>query len=241
MKKNVHGPLSKSNNTPVIALNYEPPRDNGLNIIYNDQHLIVVSKPSGLLSVPGNRDDLKDSLETRVRKQFPNATTVHRLDRGTSGVFIMALNKQAHRSLGLQFEKRQTEKTYLAVTEGLVAENSGKIDKPMRTDWYNRPTQMIDSYFGKEAVTYWSVKKRMVDTTLMELKPVTGRSHQIRVHMQWLGHPILGDDFYATSERSHHTKRLMLHAAKLVLKHPDSGKLMIFSDPIDWNEDSEKI
>ena len=228
MRKGVHGPLAQSGNTPPPELLYRPPPDNGLNILYADDDILVLSKPSGLLSVPGNKPNLQDCMETRARAQYPSATTVHRLDRPTSGVFLMALNRESHRRLGIQFEKRKTAKTYKAIVSGVVNENRGRIDQAIRTDWYNRPKQMIDNCMGREAITDWRVLKRLENKTLLELKPVTGRSHQLRVHLQWLGYPIIGDEFYAPSNAQ--DKRLMLHAEELEIFHPATNERVTFSD-----------
>ncbi len=198
--------------------------------MYVDDDILVLSKPSGLLSVPGNRPELRDCLETRAQAVHPIATTVHRLDRGTSGVCVMALNARAHRKLGMQFETRRTTKVYKALVSGKVAADEGVIDLPLRTDWYNRPKQMVDRCLGREAVTRWKVKKRFEDRTLMRLMPETGRSHQLRVHMQSLGHPILGDEFYASEDVVNLAGRLMLHAEELTIRHPGTNEFSIFTD-----------
>lgn len=231
MRKGYHGPLAKSKNTPPPEFTYTPPPDNGLDIIHADDDVLVLSKPANLLSVPGNQEGHADCLETRALNEFPSARVVHRLDRGTSGIFIMALNPQAHRHLGLQFEKRQTQKTYIAEVIGIVKEDQGHIDLPMRTDWYNRPKQMIDTYFGREAITDWKVISRSEETTRLELHPRTGRSHQLRVHLQELGHPILGDSFYAPDHAVAMSERLLLHAERLEVFHPKNGNRVTFKDP----------
>lgn len=231
MRKGYHGPLAKSKNTPPPEFTYAPPPDDGLNIIHADDDILVLSKPANLLSVPGNKEDHADCLETRALKEFPSARVVHRLDRGTSGIFIMALNPQAHRHLGLQFEKRQTQKTYVAEVIGIVENDHGHIDLPMRTDWYNRPKQMVDTYFGREAITDWKVISRGDNTTRLELHPKTGRSHQLRVHLQELGHPILGDSFYAPPHAVAMSERLLLHAERLEVHHPKNGDRVTFKDP----------
>lgn len=230
MRKGVQGPLARSGNTPPPGLIYEPPPNDGLNVLYSDNDILVLSKPAGLLSVPGNKPHLQDCLESRVQAEFPTATTVHRLDRGTSGVSIFALTPEAHRYLGLQFEKRKTTKTYIALVMGTVERENGTIELPLRTDWYNRPKQMVDVCLGREAITHWKVADRGLDFTRMELNPVTGRSHQLRVHMQSIGHPILGDDFYSSLEGAAKHSRLMLHAKRLQLTHPIKGEKMCFED-----------
>ena len=231
MRKGFHGPLAKSKNSPPPKFTYSPPSDDGLNIVHVDDDILVLSKPANLLSVPGKTEDHADCLETRALSEFPTATVVHRLDRGTSGIFIMALNAKAHRHLGLQFEKRQTAKTYIAEVIGVVEKDEGIINLPMRTDWYNRPKQMVDTYFGREAITEWKVVLRGSETTRMELHPKTGRSHQLRVHLQELGHPILGDSFYAPPHAVAMSKRLLLHAQTLELFHPSNGERMSFTSP----------
>lgn len=227
----MQGPLAKSKNTPPSALAYNPPAKSPPVILYVDEDIIVLSKPSGLLSVPGKPELHRDSLETRIREDYPAARTVHRLDRGTSGVFIMALNANAHRHLGRQFEKRQTAKTYIALVDGQVAEECGIIDLALRTDWYNRPKQMVDKCLGREAVTRWKILERYDSSSRIELKPETGRSHQLRVHMMEMGHPVLGDTFYGPSQSARKTGRLMLHAETLEIFHPATGKIKRFCDP----------
>ncbi len=234
MKRGVHGPLARSENSPPPKLVYEPPADNGLDIIHQDDDILVLGKPAGLLSVPGNRPDLQDSIETRAQARFPTATTVHRLDRPTSGVFLMALNARAHRIIGRQFEQRRTAKSYCAVVDGVVDDENGVIDQPLRTDWYNRPKQMVDACLGREAITKWHVCQRYSDRTRLNLEPVTGRSHQLRVHLQWLGHPILGDEFYAPFSAQQKSGRLMLHAQFLEIRHPGTNERTRFVSPCDF-------
>jgi len=231
MRKGFQGPLAKSKNSAPPEFTYSPPPDEGLNIVHVDDDVLVLSKPANLLSVSGKLESHSDCLEARALKEFPNAKVVHRLDRGTSGIFIMALNPNAHRHLGLQFEKRKTQKTYIAEVIGLVEKTEGTIDLPMRTDWYNRPKQMVDTYFGREAITNWKVLTRGEQTTRLELYPKTGRSHQLRVHLQELGHPILGDSFYAPDHAVAMSKRLLLHAQTLEIHHPKNGERMRFIDP----------
>ncbi len=231
MRKGFQGPLARSRNTPPPKFTYTPPAHLGLDILHTDDDILVLSKPANLLSVPGKLVGHEDCLETRARNEFPSARVVHRLDRGTSGIFIMALNPHSHRHLGLQFERRKTEKTYIAEVIGVVKENEGRIDLPMRTDWYNRPKQMVDTYFGREAITFWTVISRGKETTRLKLIPKTGRSHQLRVHLQEMGHPILGDSFYAPDHAVAMSDRLMLHAEKLELHHPKNGEWVSFSAP----------
>ena len=231
MRKGFQGPLARSKNTPPPEFHYDPPSDNGLNILHQDNEILVVSKPTGLLSVPGKSVEHFDSMETRVQHRFPTAGIVHRLDRGTSGVFIFALTPKSHRHLGLQFERRRVKKTYTALVFGTVEADQGKIELSLRTDWYNRPKQVADSYFGREAITRWEVIDRHSGFTRIRLWPETGRSHQLRVHMQELGHPILGDSFYGSDEVCQMAERLMLHAESIELHHPKNGERTEFTDP----------
>lgn len=201
---------------------YAPP-DGPLDILHDDHEVVVVNKPSGLLSVPGKGEHLADCLMARVAAVFPQALLVHRLDRDTSGVMIFALTPHAQRHLGLQFEKRMTEKTYVARVWGEMAEKTGTVDLPLIVDWPNRPRQMVDHENGKQAVTDWKVMRAGKGETRVRLMPRTGRSHQLRVHMLALGHPILGDPFYATGPARDHA-RLMLHSETLQFRHPDGGQ-----------------
>jgi len=206
---------------------YTPP-DTPLAILHHDHALVVLDKPAGLLSVPGKGAHLADCLLARVQAAFPEALLVHRLDRDTSGVMVFAMTPHAQRSLGLQFEKRQAKKTYVARVWGHVAEKTGRIDLPLIVDWPNRPLQHVDFENGKPAVTDWRVLRHEDGTTRLRLYPQTGRSHQLRVHMKEIGHPILGDPFYAEGG-ARDFPRLMLHAENLRLRHPESGKGMSFS------------
>lgn len=205
-----------------MSSEYNPP-DTPLDIIHHDHELLLVNKPAGLLSVPGKGEHLADCLIARVQAVFPEALLVHRLDRDTSGVMVFALTPHAQRHLGLQFEKRQTKKVYIARVWGRVAEDSGTVNLPLIVDWPNRPRQHVDLENGKEALTDWKVARREENATRMRLMPQTGRSHQLRVHMLELGHPILGDPFYATGA-ARDFPRMMLHAETLRLRHPDGGK-----------------
>jgi len=205
---------------------YNPPQG-ALAILHHDHELLLVDKPSGLLSVPGKGEHLADCLMARVQAVFAEALLVHRLDRDTSGVMVFALTRHAQRHLGLQFEKRQVKKTYIARVFGRVGEKTGTVDLPLIVDWPNRPLQHVDFENGKQAVTDWRVLKYEENATRVRLFPQTGRSHQLRVHMREIGHPILGDPFYATGE-AREAERLMLHAESLRLRHPDGGKGLTF-------------
>ncbi len=200
---------------------YAPPQDQ-LVVLHDDHQVVLVDKPAGLLSVPGKGEHLADCLIRRVQMVFPTALLVHRLDRDTSGVMIFALTPHAQRHLGLQFEKRQTKKTYIARVWGQVEDATGTVDLPLIVDWPNRPLQMVDHENGRSAVTDWRRLKRSPTETRMRLMPKTGRSHQLRVHMLAMGHPILGDPFYAT-DAARDFPRLMLHSESLQFRHPDGG------------------
>ena len=206
---------------------YAPP-DTPLEVLHHDHEILVVNKPPGLLSVPGKGGHLADCLMSRVQAVFPEALLVHRLDRDTSGVMIFALTPHAQRHLGLQFEKRQVKKVYVARVWGEIAEKAGTVDLPLIVDWPNRPRQKVDHTEGRTAVTDWRVVRVENGTTRVRLYPHTGRSHQLRVHMAEIGHPILGDPFYATGP-ARDFPRLMLHSESLRIRHPDGGAGISFS------------
>ncbi|MBL4802750.1 MAG: bifunctional tRNA pseudouridine(32) synthase/ribosomal large subunit pseudouridine synthase RluA [Emcibacter sp.] len=214
-----------------MLLDYKPPMT-PLDIIYSDKDIVVLHKPSGLLSVPGRQDHMKDSLSQRVQNEFKTATVVHRLDMDTSGVMIMALNIEAHRYISKQFEKRATEKSYVAHLYGVMEQDEGEIDLPLILDWPNRPRHIVDHENGKPSLTRWKVLDRAKDYTRIGFYPVTGRTHQLRVHAQAINHPILGDTLYAHDTARGMADRLMLHAEKLTLTHPYTKEIMHFtSDP----------
>jgi tRNA pseudouridine32 synthase/23S rRNA pseudouridine746 synthase len=192
-----------------------------LEIIYNDAAFLAVNKPTHLLSVPGRGPDKQDCLYHRVLNQFPDALMVHRLDMDTSGLVIFARSPEAQRNLSLQFEKREVFKIYVAVVEGVLEQDEGMIDYPMRKDMEQRlpPKHLVDCVRGKKAVTEWKVLERGETTTRVALFPKTGRSHQLRVHMQSIGHPIVGDPIYGQP-----AERLMLHAEALCFSHPVTGQ-----------------
>lgn len=206
---------------------YSPP-DAPLDIVHADHELLVVSKPAGLLSVPGKGAHLSDCLLTRVQSVYPEALLVHRLDRDTSGAMVFALTPHAQRHLGLQFEKRHAKKTYVARVWGCLAQKTGTISLPLAVDWPNRPRQMVDHEHGREAITDWRVIRTSEAESRIRLYPRTGRSHQLRVHMKEMGHPILGDPFYAEGP-AREFPRLMLHSESLRVRHPDGGKGVSFS------------
>ncbi len=210
-------------------MDYQPPMEPYLDVVYQDDDVLVLNKPSGLLSVPGRKAEHKDSLQSRAQEQFPTATTVHRLDMETSGLIVMALNKAAHRHLSRQFETRQVDKQYIARVYGHLLDENGEVNAPLICDWPNRPKQKVDFENGKKSLTHWQVIRHEAQTTLVELKPVTGRSHQLRVHMLHLGHPIVGDRLYATGEALNHCDFLQLHSQKLRFMHPVSQQALDFA------------
>ena len=207
---------------PRMMTDYRPP-DGPLCVLHRDDDLLLVDKPSGLLSVPGKPETHRDCLESRVRAEYPGALLIHRLDLETSGVMVFALNPAAQRHVNLQFERRVVQKTYIARVAGLVAEDAGGIDLPLIADWPRRPMQKVCFDTGKPARTQWRVLEREADATRLELRPETGRSHQLRVHLKEIGHPILGDPFYAPDEVYDAADRLQLHAQSLALRHPADG------------------
>lgn len=217
---------------PVLSA-YFPPPDYGLAIIYVDAEIIVVDKPAGLLSVPGRGEGMDDCLASRVQTMFPDALIAHRLDMSTSGLLVLARGAEMHRQLSRFFRDRQIDKRYLAVVNGLMAEDTGEINLPLICDWPNRPRQIVDFEIGKPSQTRFRVISRdpLANTTRVELEPITGRSHQLRVHMASLGYPILGDDLYG-GEATERADRLLLHAMDLGLFHPLTAEpLQFHSDP----------
>ena len=207
---------------------YDPPTDPPYQIIHQTKDYLVLNKPAGLLSVPGRLSEFKDSLANRVQKDFPSATVVHRLDLATSGIIIMPLNREMHAHLGRQFEQRTVSKAYIADVWGQPNLNRGYIEAPMIVDWPNRPRQVVDFENGKPAITKYRIMERNYDHCRLLLKPVTGRTHQLRVHMQYIGNPILGDELYAPDAAYNNFERLHLHAAKIMFKDL-SGNIMKFS------------
>jgi tRNA pseudouridine32 synthase/23S rRNA pseudouridine746 synthase len=215
----------------MAPLHYAPPMWPYLEIVFKDEHFLVLNKPSELLSVPGKAVELKDCLQLRVQRVYPTATIIHRLDMATSGLLVMALNKAAHRHISRQFELRQTSKTYIARVYGQVGGEEGCVDLPLICDWPNRPKQMVCLQKGKPAQTWWRVLARNEQDTRLELSPITGRSHQLRVHMLSLGHPILGDRLYASPQALQLAPRLQLHAQSLSFMHPHHEQNVSFFTP----------
>ena len=205
-----------------------------LNLLYADEALLVLDKPAGLLSVPGRGPDKQDCLSMRAQHHYPEALIVHRLDMSTSGLLLMARSPSVQRLLNDAFATRAVHKRYVAVVDGLLTpppEPWGVIDLPIGVDWPNRPLRVIDHASGKSSVTRWRVlcHDAALNTTRLELEPVTGRSHQLRLHLQALGHPILGDALYADGRVQALSARLLLHACTLALAHPLSGQALSFA------------
>jgi len=209
---------------------YTPP-EGPLSVLHRDEELLIADKPSGLLSVPGKPLEHRDCLEARVKAAFPEALLIHRLDLETSGVMVFALNPRAQRLINGQFERRIVRKTYIARVAGLVSGDAGEIDLPLIADWPNRPLQKVCQETGRPARTAWRVLEREAEATRLELKPETGRSHQLRVHLKEIGHPILGDPFYAPEEVFNAAPRLQLHAERLDLRHPSGGVWVSYGAP----------
>jgi tRNA pseudouridine32 synthase/23S rRNA pseudouridine746 synthase len=212
----------------IPDFDYFPP-DTPLDILHEDAAILVMDKPAGLLTVPGKLEGRQDCLITRLQAARWDALTVHRLDCDTSGVIIFARTKQAQGFLGQEFEQRRAQKTYIARVHGVIAEDQGHIDLPLGSDWDYRPRQKVTSD-GKPAQTDWQVTFRTDTETRVRLTPHTGRSHQLRVHMLALGHPILGDQIYAPATKGDYP-RLMLHAETLSLHHPATKDRVTFTSP----------
>lgn len=221
---------------PLTPLPYTPPPDTGLTLVHADEHLLVFNKPAGLLSVPGRGADKADCMASRVQQRYADAMVVHRLDMETSGLFLMARGEFMQKTLSGMFERREMDKTYLALIDGLPKHHHGKIELPLICDWPNRPMQKVDHQIGKPAVTLYELATPCPDleASLVRLHPVTGRSHQLRVHMLALGHPILGDRLYAPPAIREKAARLMLHAHSLAFTHPVSKQACEFTASADF-------
>lgn len=193
--------------------------------VHVDAALLVLDKPAGLLAVPGRRE--ADCLSTRAQRQWPDALVVHRLDMATSGLMLLARGAAMQRQLSMAFAAREVDKRYEALVHGTIDGDTGEIALPIGADWPNRPRQRIDAEQGRPATTRWRVLARSDDrrTTRLELEPVTGRTHQLRVHLQAIGHPIVGDALYGPP--THGSERLHLHATELALIHPLDGRRLV--------------
>ena len=197
-----------------------------IDILYADRDLLLVRKPDLLLTIPGRHPKNKDCLIARLQQDYPSASIVHRLDLDTSGIMVIPLNKPTHGHISRQFQQRTVKKSYHAIVFGAVGQDRGEIDLPIAPDWSNRLRQKICHERGKQALTRFEVLERMDDRSRLLLKPVTGRSHQLRIHLAQLGHPILGCDLYAHDQALGMADRLMLHASSLEFEHPASGEPM---------------
>ena len=200
---------------------YSPPRNDGLDLVYSDASIIVVNKPAGLLAVPGRGVDKQDCLATRIQQKFPDALVVHRLDMATSGLMLFARGADMQRSISQMFRGREVQKRYVAVVAGKLEQVTGEVNLPIVADWPNRPLRKIDVESGKPSLTCYRLLSHDVvtDTSRLELEPVTGRTHQLRVHMAAIGHPILGDRLYGGVVGAS-ADRLLLHACVLGFAHP---------------------
>ncbi|MDE1998867.1 MAG: RluA family pseudouridine synthase [Burkholderiales bacterium] len=209
-------------------MDYRPPPDEGWEPLWVDDHLVVVDKPCGLLSVPGRGEAFADCMASRVQQRYPDALIVHRLDMDTSGLLLMARGKDMQRRLSELFLRREVHKRYVAVLQGVMQHDEGLVDLPLITDWPNRPRQKVDHELGKPSQTrYWvRARDQEVLTTRVELEPITGRSHQLRVHMQAIGYPIVGDPLYAAQSGAWSRTRLHLHAVSLRFLHPETGEVV---------------
>ena len=219
----------------MALIEYNPPLEPYLDIIYQDNHLCVVNKSSGLLSVPGNQPQYYDSAMSRVKEKFGFCEPAHRLDMATSGIIVFALSKAADRELKRQFREREPKKHYQAIVWGHLEKDYGEVNLPMICDWENRPRQRLDFVLGKRAVTKFEVLARLSNnSTRVKLTPVTGRSHQLRLHMLALGHPILGDKFYSHPQAKAMSPRLCLHAEELTITHPITEEIITFNAKSDF-------
>ncbi|MEL7798784.1 MULTISPECIES: pseudouridine synthase [Idiomarina] len=218
----------------MTLLHYQPPTTPFLQVIYEDSQLLVVDKQSGLLSVPGKRPEHKDSVYTRVQRVLPEIRVVHRLDMATSGVLLLAKTKAAQSHLNRQFQNRTTSKRYIARVWGKPPSPQGEIELPLSCDWPNRPRQHMDFFTGKPSTTFYRVTDFDNGCSRLELTPHTGRSHQLRVHMQAIGCPILGDKFYAHSDAFAAAERLLLHAEYLGVTHPQTEQPIEFFSPVQF-------
>lgn len=235
-----------STTNPDDEIDYRPPADTGLDLVHADGDIVVVVKPAGLLSVPGRGPERADCMASRVQARFADALIVHRLDMATSGLLVFARGPEVQRLLSIAFAGRDVHKRYEAVVHGLVQPEQGEIDLPLITDWPRRPRQMVCFERGKPSLTRFRVIERdaLRGTTRVSLEPVTGRSHQLRVHLMALGHPIVGDPLYgpdvasvlraarAAAGPEVGAERLMLHAAELGLRHPRSGLEQSWVSPV---------
>ncbi len=214
---------------------YAPPPDRGLEVLHVEPAFVVLVKPPGLLSEPGRGADKRDSLLVRAQAVYPDARIVHRLDMPTSGLIVLARETLAHASLSEAFREREVDKTYEALVHGRPAHDEGEIDLPLVVDWPNRPRQIVCHATGKPSLTHYRVMgEAAIDgvglLTRIALAPVTGRTHQLRVHLASFGCPIAGDPFYGVEGDA--SPRMMLHACRLALAHPLTGEPLVFESAV---------
>ena len=217
----------------MISATHRKLPDPGFALIHADAALIVVNKPSGLLSVPGRGAEKQDCLVTRVQAAYPDALIVHRLDFDTSGLLVLARGKAMQRCLSMLFQSREVDKRYVAIVAGELAQGAGEVDLPLIVDWPKRPLHKVDWATGKPSLTFYRVLSHDAERgcSRVELVPATGRTHQLRVHMQAIGHPILGDTLYADPATRDKADRLLLHAEHLAFVHPQSAAPLSFDCP----------
>ena len=211
-------PASFDEQPPYLVPHTQEP----IRLLYRDSDLLIIDKPSLLLSVPGRHPLNHDCLLSRLGHRYPGVIAVHRLDLDTSGIMVVPRHSESLSALARQFQERRIDKTYIARVSGIVERDWGEVDLPLTADWPNRPLQKVCHESGKSALTRWRVLSRESDSTLMELTPITGRSHQLRIHMREIGHPILGCDFYASKDALQAAPRLLLHATRIRFQHPRS-------------------
>ena len=219
---------SSADDTPPYQV---PHSQEAIRLLFRDPHLLILDKPTLLLSVPGRHPLNHDCLLNRVSVRYPGVSAVHRLDLDTSGVMVVPRHREALSRLARQFQERRIDKSYTARVAGQVTEDIGEIDLPLVADWPNRPKQKVCFETGKQALTRWKVLSRDDNSSLLALTPVTGRSHQLRIHMREVGHPILGCDFYAPGAVLNAAPRLLLHATSLRFAHPLSGEILTAHSP----------
>ncbi|GAM55466.1 ribosomal large subunit pseudouridine synthase A [Vibrio ishigakensis] len=220
---------------------YRPPVEPWTEVVYQDEHILVANKPAGLLSVPGREEKHYDSLWSRLVEEYPEIQVVHRLDMATSGLMLFALTKDAERHLKKQFQYRLTHKVYYARVWGELEEREGLVDLPLICDWPNRPRQKVCNQDGKPSRTDYQRVTQEEQTCIVRLLPITGRSHQLRVHMSEIGHPIVGDEFYAHDEAKDFSERLQLHSTELCFYHPKDDKLVSMFVPCDFFPEAKPV
>ena len=220
--------IKKTAEPAIVDTFIAPPCHDAINILYEDEYLLLIDKPSGLLSLSGKNPLNKDSVHYRLKQQYPSALMTHRLDFGTSGIMLIALNKAVNAHITKQFQNRSIEKTYISVLSGHLINKQGVIDQPIAKDSACFPRQKICHSTGKPARSQYRVIARTnnPDTTRVSFKPLTGRTHQLRIHSQSIGHPIAGCDLYGNSETQAMSERLMLHAASLQFEHPATAEIV---------------